>query len=1526
MKKFLFLVIIAGTGLRSWSQCAQVLDQQLTPFNNGTWGGTQWQSFTAGVTGKLTQIDLYKNGCETYSFNLNIYSGTGTGGALLYTNTYSWNTCSVWINNTIPFGTAPILTAGFIYTYELVMISSSSGSPLGFLSHDGNLYAGGTYYSSAYGSQPSWDMDFRTYITPTNAPSISITGQANPSCFGLSDGSITTITSGGNGGNTYLWTPSGQTTANASGLSANSYTVVVTDVLGCTGSANATLVNPPLVTMTDPADQVVCAGGLTSAVNFVGATSYAWTNSNTTIGLAATGAGNIPAFTAINSGAGPQVATITVTPISGGCTGTPQTFTITVNPTPTVTDPPNQAQCNGFNTAAIVFSGSVGGTVFNWTNTQPSIGLAASGTGNISSFTAINSGTSPVTAIGVVTPVANGCSGPTQDFSITVYPTPTVNDPPDQVVCNGTSTAAVVFTSTVGGTSFGWTNSTTSIGLPLSGSGNITSFTATNPGASPVTSNITVTPNAAGCNGPAQNFTITVNPTPAVVVPADQVLCNGSATSAVNFTGTVAGTTYSWVNDNPSIGLSGSGSGTIATFTALNGGTAPAIANVMVTPQANGCVGTSQTFTFTVNPIPNVIDAFNQTHCAGDLTSAVTWTGGVTGTVFNWTNSNTSIGLPATGSGDILSFTATNPGVTPITGTIVVTPAANGCIGSSENFTITVNPSPNVYFFPAFPDLCVNDPIYVFNEGSPVGAGGVYTGTGVSANAIDPLVAGPGVHTITYTFTDGNGCVDFAGQNITIYAAPVVTFSAVPDFCEDGSTYLLVEGSPAGGTYAGPGISAGVFDPVSAAPGTHAVAYTYTDGNGCANVANQTIIVNALPIVTFSATPAFCANTAAYTLVEGTPAGGSYSGPGVAGGIFDPATAGPGGHTINYSYTDGNGCSDNADQVITVNSVPVVSFSPLADVCENATVVTLTEGSPAGGIYSGPGVTDPDFNPAVAGVGTASLTYTFTDINGCSDFADQLITVLAIPTVTASADATICAGDNSPVSVTGTAASYSWDNGLGAGASHVVAPPSTTTYTVTGTATNTCTASDVVVVNVNSLPIVNLAPLSDICLNATPFALSGGTPAGGVYSGPGVSGGNFDPMSAGTGNHLITYTFTDGNGCINQASANQFVYSAPAVTANATATNLCDGSSLTLTGGGAATYSWDNGATDGVAFVPAVGTITYTVTGIDINGCQNTDQVAVTVHPLPAVSAGADQTICEGTSLSLTGSGANSYAWNNGVIDGVSFTPSAGTLTYSVIGTDLNGCENNDDVVITVNPLPALVVSPDEIFCAGETITLTAGGATTFDWNSGAGTSSSFSITPGSTTIVTVSGTAMGCTATENITLTLDDPAVIDAGPDVTICSGFSTYLVATGAVSYVWNGPGTINIPGDTYGFIVDSSAWYYVTATTANSCIYTDSVYVTAGIDPSCTIEPLTSFSPNGDAVNDVWKIQGITAFPENTVTIINRWGDVVFEGSNYDNETIMWGGTLPNGSEAPEGTYFYVIELTDGPSTTGWIQLLK
>jgi hypothetical protein len=136
---------------------------------------------------------------------------------------------------------------------------------------------------------------------------------------------------------------------------------------------------------------------------------------------------------------------------------------------------------------------------------------------------------------------------------------------------------------------------------------------------------------------------------------------------------------------------------------------------------------------------------------------------------------------------------------------------------------------------------------------------------------------------------------------------------------------------------------------------------------------------------------------------------------------------------------------------------------------------------------------------------------------------------------------------------------------------------------------------------------------------------------------------------------------------------------------------VCAGETVTLTASGTGTISWNNGITDGTAFIPT-SSATYTIT-LTNGACSNTDQVLVTVNPLPTVSAGADQTVCAGASVSLNGSGVTNLSWDNGVTDGTSFIPTV-TNTYTVTGTDGNQCTNTDQLTVTVNPLPTATASP----------------------------------------------------------------------------------------------------------------------------------------------------------------------------------------------------------------------------------------
>lgn len=590
-------------------------------------------------------------------------------------------------------------------------------------------------------------------------------------------------------------------------------TITVTPVhLTCTGTPEIfTITINPMPDVVPPANQTICNGAATNAINFSGSlagTAFNWTNNNTSIGLAASGVGNIPAFTAINTGNAPVTASISVTASTALCTAPPVVFTITVNPTPDVVQPANQIVCNGAMTNAINFTGAVSGTSFTWTNNNTSIGLAASGTGNITGFTAINNSNSPVTATITVTPSAAGCMGTPESFTITVNPSPDVQQPNNQNLCNAAITNAINFSGSVSGTSFNWTNNDISIGLAASGSGNIPAFTATNAGNTAVTATITVTPSAAGCNGMPQSFTITVKPTPNVTRPADQTICNGATTNAVNFSGNVAGTLFNWTNNNTSIGLAASGSGDISAFTAFNNLNTVNTAIITVTPDAAGCMGTPESFTINVNPTPDVVQPPSQVLCSGSATNAILFSGAVSGTTFNWTNTAPVIGLPASGIGNIASFTASSNGSSAAVATIFVTPTAMGCNGPSKSFTIAVNPVPTV-LQPVNHSYCNGASTNAVSFTGALGNVSTYSWTN-SAPSIGLAASGNGnipsftaINTgnapITATITVTASATNCPGQpvsfTITVHPTPSVIASNDMNVCLGSTVQLSVSGA-----------------------------------------------------------------------------------------------------------------------------------------------------------------------------------------------------------------------------------------------------------------------------------------------------------------------------------------------------------------------------------------------------------------------------------------------------------------------------------------------------------------------------------------------------------------------------------------------------------------------------------------------------------------------------------------------------------------------------------------------------------
>lgn len=815
--------------------------------------------------------------------------------------------------------------------------------------------------------------------------------------------------------------------------------------------------------------------------------------------------------------AGVGTHTITYTYDDGSGCNTSCTFTITVNSLPTATASNDGPKCIG---STLTLSAG-GGSSYAWSG--PNMFTSADQNPMIINVTSVVGGTYTV----IVTD-GNGCTDTeTTTAVINVSPTGVVSG--GGSVCPGNTLPNVTFTFT-GTAPFSFTysdgNTTTNANSPTS------TYTLT---AAPVGTYTLTALSDANCpvamGGLTGSATNAYNAVPTLNTPAVIARCSGqiwgvnlpSAASGVINAYRAESRTYSpgtmtfssqIPNTFPAPGL-----GTPITVPEVwyNTTSNPGTVTYSISATTDGfCYGPAVDMTVTINPLPNA-------------SIAVTETSGTTnndGTICN----GASATLNASGGTNYLwddmttnAMRTVSPASTT-TYTVTVTDA-NMC-SQTASTVITVNPLPMVNAG-TYPAQCVSATTLALS-GTP--SGGTFSGPGVSGNNFNASVAGTGSKTITYTYTNGNGCTNTATTNIMVNALPMVNAGMYPAQCVSAST-LALSGTPSGGSFSGPGVSGNNFNASVAGTGSKIITYTYTDGNGCTNSATTNIIVNALPIVNAGMYPAQCFTNTMLALA-GSPMGGTFSGPGVTGNNFDASVAGVGTHTITYSYTDGNGCSNSATTSITVNALPVVSAGMYPAQCVSSTMFALS-GTPSGGTFSGPGVSGNNFDASVAGVGTHTITYDFTNGSGCSNSATTSITV-------------------------------------------------------------------------NALPMVSAGSYTAQCVSSTVLPLAG-SPMGGSFSGPGVMGNNFNAMTAGAGSHTIVYTYTDGNGCTNTASTGITVNALP--TAGISSTSDCGGANTTLTASGGTMYSWSTMENTQSIIVSTSGTFTVTVT--DANGCTDTESTVV---------------------------------------------------------------------------------------------------------------------------------------------------------------------------------------------------------------------------------------------------------------------------------------------------------------------------
>ncbi|MCX6286154.1 MAG: hypothetical protein NTY96_03490 [Bacteroidetes bacterium] len=587
--------------------------------------------------------------------------------------------------------------------------------------------------------------------------------------------------------------------------------------------------------------------------------------------------------------------------------------------------------------------------------------------------------------------------------------------------------------------------------------------------------------------------------------------------------------------------------GTFTSYLWTTGATTPSITvstsgiyGVTVTDH-NGCQG-STSVNVTVHPLPFVTLVQPASTCSNIAPYALTGGNPATG-VYSGPGVNSVTGFfdPASGSGaHNIIYTYTD---------------GFGCTNSDTKTLMVYDPTA-VQLSDYIP-VCISVPPFALSGGTP--AGGVYSGPGVNSvtGFFDPS-SGTGPHTITYTYTNTNACISIASKVLTVNPLPVVQLSAQPTVCISVPPFALLGGIPAGGVYSGPGVNSvtGFFDPSSGA-GLHTITYTYTDANSCSSTDSKTLLVNPLPIVLLGAFSPVCISVPPFPLSGGTPAGGTYTGPGVNSvtGFFDPSS-GTGPHTITYTYTDANGCTNSNSKTLLVNPLPVVNLGTFTPVCITLPAFLLSGGTPPGGIYSGTGVNSLTgmFNPA-SGAGLHVITYTYTDINSCTNLATSGITVipLPLPSGTVSGPNPVCeATQNITYTLSGAdplATTFNWEiSPMAAGTiSGTNVSPSVNLNTgFSGTMSirfqpvSNCgngNFSGYTNTTVNPNPDVWLQVCNDAVTTraAKPFQLKGGIPPGGIYGidGTPLPTGILNPatLTAGPPDHTISYTYTNRFTC-----------------------------------------------------------------------------------------------------------------------------------------------------------------------------------------------------------------------------------------------------------------------------------------------------------------------------------------------------------------------------------------------------------
>ncbi|MBS1490796.1 MAG: PKD domain-containing protein [Bacteroidetes bacterium] len=521
-----------------------------------------------------------------------------------------------------------------------------------------------------------------------------------------------------------------------------------------------------------------------------------------------------------------------------------KTFTITIHPSPVVTNTPAQLQttiCSGISLNFTPTSNTGVTTTYSWTSTFTGslTGVTASGTGAITD-SPVNTGSSAGVITYKITPTFNTCAGMPVNYLVTVEPVPNAAAS-NQTICSGqTTSVAITNPNAVAGTTYTWTvaSSTNATGMTAGSGATISQQLFSTDGVNPGTVNYSVTPTANGCTGASIPVTVTINPSPVITNTATQLqttICSGTALSFTP-TSSIGGTTYTWTSSvlGSITGNTISGSGVI-TDSPSNSGITQGTVTYHITPSIGVCSGVAKDYVVTVQPIPS-LSVTNSTAqiCSGSQTNILLNTPVIGGQIrlkavtYGSVSGTLSVGA-LFNNGQSVSEVLTNSTNGPLSVVYQFEAIVGACGPSaSKSATVIVNPNPTMQITNATPVICsgtqpsitltspttgasmsLQNVTYGSVTGGLYAAGGTFlTGAVINESAGGLVNTTNNPITITYTFTvttplTSPSCpLSVSTQSTTVQVLPAPAFNytnSAPTICSGGQANITLNTSVTGG-------------------------------------------------------------------------------------------------------------------------------------------------------------------------------------------------------------------------------------------------------------------------------------------------------------------------------------------------------------------------------------------------------------------------------------------------------------------------------------------------------------------------------------------------------------------------------------------------------------------------------------------------------------------------------------------------------------------------------------------------------